>query len=95
MEGAQGLELNHLTHSLAQPSISCVTSDKCINLPEPVLFVSSHSKGWFYQAVEKRLGSCWHLMVLKTMSGDFPGGPVAKTLHSLCRGPVFDPWSGN
>ena len=26
---------------------------------------------------------------------DCPGGPVAKTLHSQCRGPGFDPWSGN
>ena len=26
---------------------------------------------------------------------DFPGGPVAKTLHSQCRGPRFDPWTGN
>ena len=26
---------------------------------------------------------------------DFPGGPVAKTLHSQCRGPGFNPWSGN
>ena len=26
---------------------------------------------------------------------DFPGGPVAKTLCSLCRGPGFNPWSGN
>ena len=25
----------------------------------------------------------------------FPGGPVAKTLQSQCRGPRFDPWSGN
>ena len=25
----------------------------------------------------------------------FPGGPVAKTLHSQCRGPRFDPCSGN
>ena len=25
----------------------------------------------------------------------FPGGPVAKTLGSQCRGPRFDPWSGN
>ena len=25
--------------------------------------------------------------------GDFPGGPVAKTLHSQCRGPEFDPWT--
>ena len=29
------------------------------------------------------------------MSGDFPGGRVAKTLCSQCRGHRFDPWSGN
>ena len=29
------------------------------------------------------------------ISRDFPGGPVAKTLHSQCRGPWFKPWSGN
>ena len=32
---------------------------------------------------------------LKVWPGDFPGGPVAKTLCSQCRGPGFDPWSGN
>ena len=26
---------------------------------------------------------------------DFPGGAVAKILHSQCRRPGFDPWSGN
>ena len=26
---------------------------------------------------------------------DFPGGPVVRTLHVQCRGPKFDPWSGN
>ena len=26
---------------------------------------------------------------------DVPGGPVVKTLRSQCRGPRFDPWSGN
>ena len=25
---------------------------------------------------------------------DFPGGPVAKTPGSQCRGPGFDPWPG-
>ena len=24
-----------------------------------------------------------------------PGGPLAKTLYSQSRGPMFDPWSGN
>ena len=28
-------------------------------------------------------------------TGDFPGGPVAKTLWSQRRGPGFDPWLGN
>ena len=27
--------------------------------------------------------------------GDFPGGPVVKTLRSQCRGPGIDPWLGN
>ena len=26
---------------------------------------------------------------------DFPAGPVVKTPHSQCKGPRFDPWSGN
>ena len=31
----------------------------------------------------------------RTTYWDFPGGPVSKTLCSQCRGPKFDPWSGN
>ena len=27
--------------------------------------------------------------------GHFPGGPVAETPSSQCRGPGYDPWSGN
>ena len=26
---------------------------------------------------------------------DFPDGPLANTLHSQCKGPKFNPWSGN
>ena len=33
--------------------------------------------------------------LLETLSQDFHGGPVAKTLHSQCRGPRFNPWSRN
>ena len=32
---------------------------------------------------------------LNVMCWDFLGGPVVKTLHFQCRGPRFDPWSGN
>ena len=31
----------------------------------------------------------------KLFWGDFPGGPVDKTQSSQCRGPGFNPWSGN
>ena len=33
--------------------------------------------------------------MLKIKPGDFPGGPVAKTLSSQFQGSGFDPWSGN
>ena len=32
--------------------------------------------------------------VLKLGCGDFPGGPVAETPSSRCRGPGFHFWSG-
>ena len=31
----------------------------------------------------------------KLFSRDFPGGAVVKTPCSQCRGPGFNPWSGN
>ena len=34
-------------------------------------------------------------MAFKTHFQDSPGGPVDKTSGSQCRGPGFDPWSGN
>ena len=33
--------------------------------------------------------------IIKGIWGDFPSGPVAKTLCSQCREPGFDPWLGN
>ena len=33
--------------------------------------------------------------VLNINQRDFPGGAVVKTPHSQCRGPRFNPWSGN
>ena len=35
-----------------------------------------------------------NIVSIKGLLGDFPGGPVAKTLWSHCRGPEFDLWSG-
>ena len=42
------------------------------------------------QQKKKRVYVC-----VETESRDFPGGPVDKTPHSLCRGPEFHRWSGN
>ena len=37
-----------------------------------------------------------HMESLKNIiTGDFPGGPESKTLHSQCRRLRFDPWLGN
>ena len=33
--------------------------------------------------------------ILKKAYRDFPGGTMVKTPRSQCRGPRFDPWSGN
>ena len=33
--------------------------------------------------------------IRKMWSWDVPGGPVSKTACFQCRGPGFDPWSGN
>ena len=50
------------------------------------------------------MASDWSLMKLLLFSRqvmsicfseDFPGGPEAKSLCYQCRGPKFDPWSGN
>ena len=41
------------------------------------------------------VGPCWLSILNIVVCRDFPGGPVSKTLPSECRGPGFDPWSGN
>ena len=35
------------------------------------------------------------IKILKCIIWDFPGDPMVKTLHFICRGHGFDPWSGN
>ena len=32
--------------------------------------------------------------IFRNSREDFPDGPVVKTAHFSCRGPMFDPWSG-
>ena len=61
---------------------------------------SSNFFGNFAFTVRVWVGKYFHLTLAYPTSresgeGDFPGGPVAKTPCSQCRGPGFDPWSGN
>ena len=61
-----------------------------------------HTK-WSKSDRERQIYDIAHMWNLKKIytkeliykTGEFPGGPVVKTLHSQCRGPGFDPWSGN
>ena len=39
--------------------------------------------------------TCMFNFIRSCQTGDFPGGPVGKTLCSQCRGPRFDTWSRN
>ena len=46
--------------------------------------------------ISKIYGSLYNSILKKNQTTcEFPGGPVVRTLHSHCRGPGFDPWSGN
>ena len=48
-----------------------------------------------YSDLEERPPSKMIKLPLRRQFRDFPGGAVVKTPHSQCRGPKFDPWSGN
>ena len=52
---------------------------------------------WRSSFPSRRLGkACAYDQAIKKGRGwDFPGGPAVKTLCSQCRGPRFNPWSGN
>ena len=46
-----------------------------------------------YSTLSERISGGLYALIIS--HGDFPGGPVAKTLGSQCKEPGFDPWSGN
>ena len=52
-------------------------------------------KGVWIGGLEERVKSIALPSNKDEAEGDFPGGPVGKTLCSQCRGPRFDPGSGN
>ena len=63
-------------------------------LPPP----GPHGRGEGLCIIQKCAGPGLRAANIKTSlreKRDFPTGPVAKTLNSQCKGPTFDPWSGN
>ena len=53
-----------------------------------------HSLGIGSPKKEVCLSDGTQIFFFPEQSGDFPVGPVVKTLHFQCRGHGFDPWSG-
>ena len=81
-----------LTAETLLPTISTRTPEEAEGWVLPSLFPSSSlsiTQKEFVLGVEStemnKTCLLWH----------FPGSPVAKTPHSHCRGPGFDPWSRN
>ena len=60
---------------------------ECFVLPEP--------GAGNYRGNQLRLNKFGSECQQKMREGNFPGGPVAKILHSQSRGPGFSSWSGN
>ena len=56
-----------------------------------------NKKKIFFNQNKKKPGTKENILYdsIKEKFRDLPGGPVSRTLSSQCRGPGFDPWSGN
>ena len=55
----------------------------------------SHIAGRFFTSWATREAQWFVQKKKRIMDWDFLGGPVVKTLSLWCRGPGFNPWSGN
>ena len=77
------------TPGLLSPSEKCDSSLKTFFKPNGPGSKSFRSKS------QPNTQSYLEITLKIDFSGGFPGGPVAKTLSSQCRGPRFDLWSGN
>ena len=48
------------------------------------------------KSLKMQINMFYHLEIATfNILGDFPGGAVVKASRCQCRGPGFDPWSGN
>ena len=73
-------------------------SDVEKHLIAPALGASKHSRWANYPDPSKLHDGVWgvsSIILYESISGDFPGGPVAKIPGSQGRRPRFNPWSGN
>ena len=61
-----------------------------VEVMDIVIILIAVMVSWVYTYVKT-----YQVVHLKNVQWDFPGGLVGKTSHSQCRGPGFDPWSGN
>ena len=52
-------------------------------------------EGWVFGGMSLPSSLSAGFRIKSLFLGHLPGGPVAKTPSSRCRGPGFDPWSGN
>ena len=86
---------------------SCSIQPSAKNMQNPTTFHHLHcfhpgptplSLDWIIASISHPF-PCFSLRTaasnpIKNESGEFPGGPLAKTPYSQCREPGFDPWSG-
>jgi len=73
------------SHSIPQFLVALIKLYKCMT---NLYLFDQHPSPWL------DWGPCSGDHVCQN-SWDLPGGPVANTLHPQCRGPGFNPWSGN
>ena len=74
-----------------------VWGNYCPDQPR-VIFVSRHHFSEISGKTQSKLGHMamsQYAAIKNYTHGDFPGGPVVRTLRFHCQGPACDPWSGN
>ena len=70
-----------------QPRAACIFNTVLLNL------VGLTWSSWFYGG-HKRVAR-FKKIIIKSLNGDFPSGPMVKSLSFCCEGQGFDPFLGN
>ena len=82
-------------HPLFDPTIHFQKFPKKLLCTTHRLRKQTRGEGWGEGIVREFAIDMYTLLYLKWITRDFPGGAVVKTPRSQCRGPGFNPWSGN